>query len=153
MIKLYEHKPEDFNCAVEIAACYIEIDGKILLLQRADGKKEPATWGVPAGKLEKSETPVQAALRELFEETGISHILSEDITFFGTLYIAKPEVDYAYHMFKIMLHEMPVVSISLQEHQDYAWATHDEMKRMDLMGGAYDALLYYYKQSFRGKRI
>ncbi|MFA6065867.1 MAG: NUDIX hydrolase [Candidatus Babeliaceae bacterium] len=147
MIKIYECKPENFITQVEIGACYIEINGTLLLLQRTRGKKEAETWGVPAGKLELNETPLQGALRELYEETGISIESQNDVEDCGTLYISKPEVDYAYHMFKITLHEMPIVQISLAEHQDYAWATHEEIKNMNLMGGAYDALLYYYRKA------
>jgi len=45
-------------------------EGKILLIKR---KIEPrkGEWALPSGFMEIEETPVQAALRELLEETGL----------------------------------------------------------------------------------
>jgi 8-oxo-dGTP pyrophosphatase MutT (NUDIX family) len=43
--------------------------GKVLLVQVRDLKQE-IVWCLPKGHLEKKETPEQAALREVEEETG-----------------------------------------------------------------------------------
>ena len=46
-------------------------DGKFLLLKRSEEKKEhPGYWEFPGGGLE-DETPIEGALRELKEETGL----------------------------------------------------------------------------------
>lgn len=52
------------------AAVLIEDGGKLLLLQRS---YEPwkGTWMVPAGYVEADEDPVDAAIREVREETGL----------------------------------------------------------------------------------
>ncbi len=59
---------------------YIIVDSKVLLGRRAntgwmDGKLCP-----PGGHVEKGETPVVAALREIKEELGVS-VASEDLDF------------------------------------------------------------------------
>jgi uncharacterized protein len=77
-VEIHEREPEGFSPQVQVAACYLEIDGKLLVLQSAAGALESGRWGVPAGKLEKNETPESAARRELFEETGIE-ALSDDL--------------------------------------------------------------------------
>ena len=51
------------NCAGAV----IERDGKILLQRRSDN----GGWGLPGGLLELEETYAQAALREIWEETGL----------------------------------------------------------------------------------
>ena len=53
-IEVYETKPLDFKSIVDVAACYIEIDGRCLFLERAHGKLEERKWGVPAGKREEN---------------------------------------------------------------------------------------------------
>ncbi len=47
----------------------VERNGKILLVQIINLQGE-IVWTFPKGHLEKSETPLQAALREVEEETG-----------------------------------------------------------------------------------
>ena len=53
-----------------IAGCIIEQDGKYLLCQRAIPPR-PGTWTLPAGFMENGETTEQAALREVWEESGV----------------------------------------------------------------------------------
>ena len=42
--------------------------GEILLMQRQDFE----VWGLPGGEIDPGETPAQAAVREVAEETGLS---------------------------------------------------------------------------------
>ncbi|HIE4272035.1 TPA: NUDIX hydrolase [Pseudomonas aeruginosa] len=59
-----------------IAGCIIERDGLYLLCQRAIAPRI-GTWTLPAGFMENGETTEQAALREVWEETGVrAEILS-----------------------------------------------------------------------------
>ncbi len=45
-------------------------DGAVLLVRRAN-PPDAGLWGFPGGKIDYGETIEQAAVRELFEETGI----------------------------------------------------------------------------------
>ncbi len=67
--KVYEVRPQGFKATAEVAACYLEVDGKLLLLECSSSKAESGKWGVPAGKIEMGETPKEAAKRELFQIT------------------------------------------------------------------------------------
>ncbi|MBA2369929.1 MAG: NUDIX hydrolase [Candidatus Protochlamydia sp.] len=135
--------PHGFVPRVEISACYLEIDNNLLLLQRAQGKLEPGKWGVPAGKIEKNESPEKAAIRELFEETSITVENFLQLESLDSLYIRKPEIDYIYHMFRVQLDQIPNVNLSREEHQHYIWASAKDIKTLPLMDGAIEALHYY----------
>ena len=49
----------------------MDIDGRILLAQRPEGKKMAGLWEFPGGKVESGETPERALIRELKEELNI----------------------------------------------------------------------------------
>jgi 8-oxo-dGTP diphosphatase len=143
LLEVHEKKPEGFTPQVQVAGCYLETDGKFLLLQNAFWKSESGKWGVPAGKLDSNETPEIAAKRELFEETGISLPSPSQLQQMGSLYIRKPEVDYVYHLFKVQLDQIPNVHLS-DEHQDYKWVTLKDVEEIPLMDGAREALHYFH---------
>lgn len=141
IVKVYEKEPKGFTAQVHVAACYVEIGEKLLLLRLAANRSEAGRWGVPAGKLEKGETARQAAVRELYEETGIS-VAKNQAQALGSLYIQKPHINYVYHLFQIHLKTAPEVRLSA-EHDTYLWASKEDLERQPLMAGAEDALSYY----------
>ncbi len=54
------------------AVALIDVDGRVLLAQRPEGKSMAGLWEFPGGKIEPNETPEAALIRELEEELGIS---------------------------------------------------------------------------------
>lgn len=149
--RVYDVKPEDFSPSLEVAAIYVNVSGKCLLLQIEPNKQEGGRFGVPAGKLEKSETPLEGARRELFEETGIKAEEGALIEI-GRLFVRKPKLDYVYHLFSLECPEPPAVILS-KEHQSCTWASLEEAANLPLMQGAQEALDYYFLQkSKEGKR-
>lgn len=53
------------------AVALIDVEGRILLAQRPEGKSMAGLWEFPGGKIEPGETPEAALIRELHEELGI----------------------------------------------------------------------------------
>lgn len=54
------------------AVALIDVDGRVLLAQRPEGKSMAGLWEFPGGKIEEGETPEAALIRELYEELGIN---------------------------------------------------------------------------------
>ncbi len=53
------------------AVALIDVDGRVLLARRPDGKAMAGLWEFPGGKLRPGELPEQALIRELREELDI----------------------------------------------------------------------------------
>lgn len=53
------------------AVALIDVDGRVLLTQRPEGKSMAGLWEFPGGKVEPGETPEAALIRELKEELDI----------------------------------------------------------------------------------
>ena len=79
-------------------ACVAVLNGnKILMGKRKDNQK----WTTPGGHMDPGETPVQGAVRELFEESGIK-ANPEDLEHLATKHITKPDgKKLTIHAFKL----------------------------------------------------
>lgn len=141
-IQVYDTFPEGFCAQVEVSAIYVVIENHVLFLQRGKCRVENGKWGVPAGKLEKNESPLDAAIRELFEETGIEVDRAALINL-GTLYMRKPDLDYAYHSFELKLNQFPLVVLS-DEHHAHRWVGKNEVEHLELMDGAKEAFELFH---------
>ena len=54
------------------AAALIDVDGRVLLAQRPEGKTMAGLWEFPGGKVELGETPEATLIRELDEELAVN---------------------------------------------------------------------------------
>ena len=54
-----------------VAVALIDVDGRVLIAQRPEGKALAGLWEFPGGKVEPGERPEEALIRELHEELGI----------------------------------------------------------------------------------
>ena len=54
-----------------VAVALVDVDGRVLIAQRPEGKSMAGLWEFPGGKVDPDETPEVALIRELKEELGI----------------------------------------------------------------------------------
>ena len=74
MVKILSRKYREDKKTINVISAggvvFRNEDNKILLIRRADEK----IWCLPKGKIEHGEAPIDAALREIKEETGLKVI-------------------------------------------------------------------------------
>lgn len=128
---IYLDKPDQFSPIFEVASCFFEHQGEVLLLHRNDGKGDDDTWGVPAGKIEIGEDPSQAMVRESREEIGFN-ISSDDLIPFKSVYVKYPDYDFIFHMFHLTLKEKPNIVLN-DESKDFKWLKPADALKMNLI--------------------
>ncbi|MCK8058226.1 MULTISPECIES: NUDIX domain-containing protein [unclassified Fusibacter] len=99
-----------------------------VLVTLRDHVKEyyPGYWENTSGSSQAGETSLQAAIRELHEETGI-RVTAEDLTYLGTFVEEAAFVD-TYALCK----DVPIHEIQLQEHEtiDAKWIDLESLNEM-----------------------
>lgn len=121
----------DYRIAVEAIIVH---EGKVLLAKRADN----GAWYVPAGKAKYEETPKEAVIREVREETNLEVDSIEELhvrAFKGR----KASGDFYRVMFTYLVRpgNGDIRSFRLNdEHTEYAW-----VGRQELGESRYDSLL------------
>jgi 8-oxo-dGTP diphosphatase len=132
--------PEDFSHQAEVVSCYCEYEGRILYLLRHPLKPQGNTWCVPGGKLNAGETPFQAIVREVNEETGIDLQL-ESLVYCQKVYVRFPKMDIILHLFKSPLRQTPEkFDLALDEHIAFRWVTKEQALALPLIPGGNDCL-------------
>lgn len=126
---------------LRVVGCFLEYDGKIVLLLRHAHKPNGNTWGLPAGKVEVGEEDATAILRELWEETGYQaspqelQYIREDVYEFDD----APPVFFV--VYKVELTKPHSVQIEEAAHQQYQWATPGEAYQIpNLVPGLHKAI-------------
>ncbi|MDP3382364.1 MAG: (deoxy)nucleoside triphosphate pyrophosphohydrolase [Phenylobacterium sp.] len=106
------------------AAALIDVDGRVLICQRPEGKQLAGLWEFPCGKEETGETPEACLIRELDEELGIqvTHACLAPFVF----------ASHGYESFHLL---MPLYLcrrwsgfVTAKEHKALAWVKPNELR-------------------------
>lgn len=143
---IYENEPKEFSPKFEVVSCFCQNDGNFILLLRQDHKSEGNKWGVPAGKVNAGEIPIEAMKRELREETGIEVNL-EDLTCSYKLFVKYPDYDFVYYIFSTNLDSKKEIVIEPNEHKDGIWITPQKAIGMDLIEDLDTCIEMLYKKT------
>lgn len=123
----------------EAVGCVCILQKKLLLLRRNQEKSYPDHWGLPSGKREENETSIQAALRELFEETGILRT-AHNLKFIDTLNIRTADFTFLYTLYVCELTEGTIIKMNASEHSAFGWYSSDEALQLKLVPGLEECL-------------
>lgn len=117
-----------YKIPVSVLVVIYTCDGQVLLLERAD---HPGYWQSVTGSCEPGESPLQTALREVREETGLDaekHLLTDWNVEFDFEIFAEwrhrypPGVTHnTEHVFGLELPQVLPVHLEPKEHLDYQW--------------------------------
>jgi len=64
-------KPLNKNILLVVSCALVDVDHRVLIARRPQGKSMAGLWEFPGGKIEAGETPEEALVRELNEELSI----------------------------------------------------------------------------------
>ena len=131
---IFTSPPCAFKPSVEVIGIFVEdCQGRLLLLHRQERVKQGNRWGIPGGKLEPHESPLEAGRRELLEETGID-LLVGDLTYIGKFFICASDCDFVYHMAKSSYSGPPTaIFLREREHKGFTWLLPNEALELNLM--------------------
>ena len=110
----------------------VEKDGKFLLLKRARKETFAGLWEFPSGRVEPEEKLLDAAIRELKEETGLSGRL--EYRGYGERFTGNDHV--VVHYFHTKATGEAEIS---HEHSAFQWKTKQEILAMQKVANPSDA--------------
>jgi len=141
---LFLEEPDDFKPIFEVTSAFCDFDWEFVLLLRQDHKWEPNMYWVPAWKIGQWESPKEALIRELKEETQLE-IPDSEINFFKKVYARFPTYDFVYHMYYINFLTRPSIIINKEEHKEYLWTTPAKSLDLNLIYWLDDCIRLFYK--------
>lgn len=104
--------------------------GRVLVVQRSEKMSNPKKWCLPCGFMDWNETPLEACMRELFEETGVDvrDFDIENPDFNRPFSLNGTALQFKFEVFTLFNH--PPVTLDKEECIDYKWITLDEISTL-----------------------
>lgn len=106
-----------------VAVALIDVDGRVLIAKRPEGKTLAGLWEFPGGKVEPGERPEAALIRELREELGIE--VSESCL--APFVFASHAYDSFHLLMPLYLCRRWNGVVAAREHDALAWVRPDRL--------------------------
>ena len=113
----------------EIASCIIFDNDNILIIRRSTTDPwKPGWWEIPGGHIDPGENPVEAAAREVAEETNlaVSDLIKVDSVPMGRIY----RYYYATKNWQGEIEFKTNSESGFVEHDEYKWANIEDIKSL-----------------------
>ena len=109
-------------------------DQKLLLCRLTAVEKSVGSWTLPGGGIDFGEAPKDAAVREVYEETGLKVVVTELVTVDSNLFHNR---DYDMHSVSV-IYRADIIGGALRYETDGStdrceWFTQAEIKRLPLV--------------------
>lgn len=113
---------------LELGKAVIQKEDKYLLLKREpDAEDYQNLWDFAGGRLDPGETPVDAVIRETYEESALKIIPSSEIK---EIKYEEEKRILIFHYFEPKSYEGEFKLSS--EHTEYAWFTKEELDKLEV---------------------
>jgi hypothetical protein len=111
----------------EVVSSVVSRNGRCILEKRPESNHSyPGCWSLVAGKVEDGESPVEAARREILEETSIE--VGEPLDSMEPLYVREGKVLFKVYPFHFDAGEKdPVLN---DENEDWMWASPEDAEKL-----------------------
>lgn len=107
--------------------------GKVLLLKRSPSERaNPCKWTFPGGKIEAEESPMDAAIREAKEESGLDVLIAEKPDY-THICGACGEIDKSVIVYVFQAKTAQGEVALSEEHTDFGWFSAEELKLMEVV--------------------
>lgn len=115
-------------------------DGKVLVLKRSDkDDHKPGVWETVGGGMDKEESPQEALLREISEETGLVVSVGSP---FNVFTFKKETGEFKVGITFLCQYVSGDVTLS-DEHTEYAWIEPKEFSEMRSVSSLYEEIARY----------
>lgn len=118
--------PEIVSKVVDVFVYRVPNDRpEFLLLRRSPGRRLEYTWQAVHGHIEDGETAVQAAAREMYEETQLEVLAWHQLEVLNAFYVTRSDEVHLCPMFaaRVADNAQPVLNY---EHDEFVWADFDD---------------------------
>ena len=143
---LFSFKPPDCDNPLVVAGGVLRHEDRCLLLKRHPEKAYGSHWNLPAGKVEKNESPHLGAQREIHEETGI-FIPLENLKPVNVFYLKRENDFVEFHVYEALFDQLPEVTLKMDENIEAIWTSHEEALKLPLLSGGGEILKFCLKNS------